>query len=158
MEFAEVWKHGLPVPAWVAESFPGVERGLGTVYHLQLENGTASTKDFASLLGDDTAVESCLSRSLAPSQYVGCREKRRLTCGTDCRHQSYFGLSYMPNPRPGVRIMGSSILFDPASKTRTLTFRSSDNLAATTKPAVPPPMIMKSYIPARQSIDEVSDG
>jgi len=51
----------------------------------------------------------------------------------------------MPNARPGVRIMGSSFLFGPASKTRTCMEGSSVNLAARTKPAVPPPMMMKSY-------------
>lgn len=64
----------------------------------------------------------------------------------------------MPNARPGVMIKGSSCRFDPASRTRTCTDEFSVNLAASTRPAVPPPMIMKSYCCARLSVDEVSTG
>lgn len=71
VEFAEVWQHSFPVPAGIAEFFPGIKGGLGGVDHLHLEDGTAASEDLSSLLGEDSIIETCLGHCLQTPIIVG---------------------------------------------------------------------------------------
>lgn len=73
-----------------------------------------------------------------------CTASSSLFCGVVLNFQSYFSSPYSRIKAPGVLIIGSLRLSDPASMTRTLKSGFSVRREANTRPAVPPPQMMKS--------------